>query len=178
MVEVSLEKLGLLNWGRGNPKWVGVDFHLIPPEKRPEYLDLALKRFEDMYNDSPKHLWISKGRVKFRLDKGRTMAKMKKLEGDDERGSIYAFVDINMDNDPARYGGMMKPASWKAPDKKKYIRAHLFAENPLRGAGWYGPDYKDGGARSAVEKDVRDNWFRTKNGIPFHNEKMLRLLKN
>ena len=49
MVEVSLEKLGLLNWGRGNPKWVGVDFHLIPPEKRPEYLDLALKRFEDMY---------------------------------------------------------------------------------------------------------------------------------
>jgi len=65
---------------------------------------------------------------------------------------------------------MMKPASWKAPDKKKYIRAHLFAEDPLRGAGWYGPDYMDGGARSVDEKDMRDNWFRTKDGVPFHNE--------
>tara|TARA_B100001142_G_C14348901_1_gene661215 strand:+ start:13214 stop:13777 length:564 start_codon:yes stop_codon:yes gene_type:complete len=176
-VDFGDQILGLLNWGRSSPKWWGIDFHLIPPEKRPEYLDLALKRFEDMYNDSPKHLWISKGRVKFRLDKGRTMAKMKKLEGDDERGSIYAFVDINMDNDPARYGGMMKPASWKAPDKKKYIRAHLFAENPLRGTTWYGPDYKDGGSRSPEEKDVRDNWFRVKNGVPFHNEKKLKLLK-
>jgi|TARA_B100001094_G_C18021097_1_gene715147 hypothetical protein len=172
-MDFSDQILGLLNWGRNSPKWWGIDFHLIPPEKRPEYLDLALQRFEDMYNDSPKHLWMSKGRVKFRLDKGRTMAKLKKLEGGDERGRIYAFVDINMSNDPERYGGLMKPASWKAPDKKKYIRAHLFAENPLRGAGWYGPDYMDGGARSEEEKDLRDNWFRTKNGIPFHREEAL-----
>ena len=67
-VDFGDQILGLLNWGRSSPKWWGIDFHLIPPEKRPEYLDLALKRFEDMYNDSPKHLWISKGRVKFRLD--------------------------------------------------------------------------------------------------------------
>ena len=129
-VELSNQILGLINWGRNTPKWWGIDFHQIPLEERPEYLDLALQRFEDMYNDSPKHLWMSDGRVKFRLDKGRTMAKMKK------EGRIYAFVDINMSNDPERYGGLMKPASWKAPDKKKYIRAHLFAENPLRGAGW------------------------------------------
>lgn len=172
-VDFSDQILGLLNWGRNSPKWWGIDFHKIPMEERPEYLDLALQRFEDMYNDSPKHLWMSKERVKFRLDKGRTMAKMKKLEGGDERGRIYAFVDINISNDPERYGGMMKPASWKAPDKKKYIRAHLFAENPLRGAGWYGPDYMDGGARSEEEKDLRDNWFRTKNGVPFHREDAL-----
>ncbi len=163
-VELSNQILGLINWGRNTPKWWGIDFHQIPLEERPEYLDLALQRFEDMYNDSPKHLWMSDGRVKFRLDKGRTMAKMKK------EGRIYAFVDINMSNDPERYGGLMKPASWKAPDKKKYIRAHLFAENPLRGAGWYGPDYMDGGARSEEEKDLRDNWFRTKNGVPFAKE--------
>ena len=169
-VSLSTEILGLFNWGRSTPKWWGLDFHLIPPEKRPEYLDLALQRFEDLYNDSPDNLRWTEGRVKFRLDKGRTMAKMKKLEGNEERGRIYAFVDINMKKDAERYGGMMKPASWKAPDKKKYVRAHLFAEDPLRGAGWYGPDYMDGGARSVDEKDVRDNWFRTKDGVPFHNE--------
>jgi hypothetical protein len=34
-----------------------------------------------------------------------------------------------------------------------------------------------GGARSPEEKDVRDNWFRIKNGVPFHNEKKLFLLR-
>ena len=169
-MDFSNERLGLFNWGLDAQKWLGIDFHLIPPEERPEYMDLALQRFEDLYNDSPDHLRWSEGRVKFRLDKGRTMSKLKKLEGNDMRGRIYAFVDINMKKDSERYGGMMKPASWKAPDKKKYIRAHLFAKNPLRGAGWYGPDYMDGGARSQDEKDLRDTWFRDKNGSPFSQE--------
>ena len=69
-VSLSTEILGLFNWGRSTPKWWGIDFHLIPPEKRPEYLDLALQRFEDLYNDSPDHLRWTEGRVKFRLDKG------------------------------------------------------------------------------------------------------------
>jgi len=156
----SDERLGLLNWGLDRAKWIGIDFHLIEPEDRPEYLDLAVQRFEDSYNESPRHIGLSKGRVKFRLDKGRTMAKLRKFEKGDERGRIYAFVDINMKKDPDRYGGMMKPATWKAPEPKKYIRAHLFSPDPLRGAGWYGPDYMEGGAKSNTEKDARDNWFR------------------
>ena len=110
------EKLGILNWGPSRKVWEGIDFHLIPPEDRPEYLDLAVQRFED----------------------------------------------INMKKDPERYGGMMKPASWKAPEPKKYVRAHLFAEDPLRGAGWYGPDYMTGGGKTEDEKQLRDNWFRHK----------------
>ena len=169
-MDLSGQRLGLLNWGLDSPKWTGIDFHLLSPEERPEYLDLALQRFEDMYNDSPPHLRWADGRVKFRLDKGRTMAKMKQVSNSGEIGRIYAFVDINMNEDPERFGGMMKPASWKAPDKKKYIRAHLFAQNPLRGTSGYGPEYMDGGARSENERDLRDNWFRSKDGVPFHRE--------
>ncbi len=78
------------------------------------------------------------------------------MEGDSEKGGVYAFVDINMKKDPERYGGLMKPASWKAPDKKKYVRAHLFAQNPLRGATWFGPEYYQGGKKGVS----RDEWFR------------------
>ena len=62
--------------------------------------------------------------------------------------------------DPDRYGGMMKPATYKAPEPKKYIRAHLFSKDPLRGATWYGPDYMDGGKKDSESKRIRDNWFR------------------
>ena len=72
----------------------------------------------------------------------------------------YAFVDINFKADPERYGGLMKPATWKAPEPKKYVRAHLFAPDPLRGTTWYGPEYMEGGQKGGVEKDERDNWFR------------------
>ena len=156
------EKLGILNWGPSRKVWEGIDFHLIPPEDRPEYLDLAVQRFEDMFNDSPTHLLYTDGRVRFRVDKGRTMGKLRQVQGENERGRLYAFVDINMKKDPERYGGMMKPASWKAPEPKKYVRAHLFAEDPLRGAGWYGPDYMTGGGKTEDEKQLRDNWFRHK----------------
>ena len=30
-----------------------------------------------------------------------------------------------------------------------------------------------GGVPGEEEKDLRDNWFRTKNGIPFHREEAL-----
>ena len=99
----SDERLGLLNWGLERAKWIGIDFHLIAPEDRPKYLDLAVQRFEDAFNESPQHLAWSKGRVKFRLDKGRTMAKLRKFTEGNERGRIYAFVDINMKKDPDRY---------------------------------------------------------------------------
>ena len=159
MAELDLhrEKLGIVNWGPSRKVWEGIDFHLLPPEDRPEYLDLAVQRFEDMFNDSPSHsIYNPNTRVRFRVDKARTMGKLRKMEGDSEKGGLYAFVDINMKKDPDRYGGLMNPASWKAPDKKKYVRAHLFAQNPLRGTTWYGPEYYDGGKKGVS----RDEWFR------------------
>lgn len=172
MAELDLhrERLGILNWGQSRRVWEGIDFHLIPPEDRPKFLDLAVQRFEDMFNDSPEHLRWSEDGVKFRLKKGRTMGKLRKFEGENEKGRIYAFVDINMKKDSERYGGLMKPASWKAPEPKKYVRAHLFAQNPLRGAGWYGPDYMTGGGKTEDEKELRDTWFRERHGKPFIQE--------
>lgn len=149
---LPFERLGILNWGVGGLDWRSKKFHRIPLENRPDYLELAVQRFEDQYNSSKGHSRY--GKVKFRLVKGRTMAKLKITEGN-ERERIYAFVDINM-KDPERYGGMMKPASYKAPEPKKYIRAHLFGTDPLRGATWYGPEYYDGGKGGKSGSD----WFR------------------
>jgi hypothetical protein len=152
LFRLPFERLGILNWGKGGLDWRSKQFHNIPLEKRPDYLELAVQRFEDHYNSSAGHARY--GNAKFRLTKGRTMAKLRISEGN-QRERIYAFIDINM-KDPERYGGMMKPATYKAPEPKKYIRAHLFGKDPLRGATWYGPEYYDGGKGGKSGSD----WFR------------------
>ena len=157
MFDLPFGRLGIFNWYSNNTlDFRYRKFHKIDPYKREAYLDQAVQRFEDAYNSSKPHARY--GNVQFRLKKGRTMAKLMKKEEND-RESIYAFIDINM-KDPERYGGMMKPATWKAPEPKRYVRAHLFAKNPLRGATWYGPDYMDGGKKGDAAKHLRDNWFR------------------
>ena len=162
MFALPFRRLGIFNWYSDNSlDFRFKKFHLIKSEKRANFIEQAVKRFEDNFNASSAHStkYGKQVRYYFTLKKGRTMAKLYISESPDSRGRLYAFIDINM-KDPERYGGMMKPATYKAPEPKRYIRAHLFAPNPLRGATWYGPEYMDGGKKGISTKDLRDNWFR------------------
>jgi hypothetical protein len=163
IISLTFKNLGIFNWWGSNRFDIGFkEFNRIPPKDREDHLDEAVQRFEDAYNSSPAHSGHIGNQVKhkFVLKLGRTRAKLYvKKEGSNDRGRLYAFIDINME-DPERYGGMMKPATYKAPEPKKYIRAHLFSKDPLRGATWYGPDYMDGGKKDSESKRIRDNWFR------------------
>lgn len=38
-------------------------------------------------------------------------------------------------------GAIIKPASWKAPEPKKYERGNIYRINPLEGTNVYGVDY-------------------------------------
>ena len=168
MFQLPFERLGIFNWFINNAlDFRFKKFHLITPQERADHLEQAVQRFEDAYNDSDNHNRLVydyetdervRKRHSFELKKGRTMARLYIIEPNG-RKRMYAFIDINM-KDPERYGGMMKPATYKAPEPKRYIRAHLFAQDPLRGATWYGPDYMDGGKKGDESKRIRDNWFR------------------
>jgi hypothetical protein len=138
------------------PSWEAIDWPELPIEDRKEMLDLALARFEYMYN----HNMVSMGYdyhperwTMFEMKIGRTLAKLYKRTGlkpweikaDGEKNEgffvtrrVYAYIDIAKGSQ--RFGGLMKPQG-KGVEKKKYIRCHLFAQNPVENAGWYGPEY-------------------------------------
>ena len=95
----------------------------------------------------------------FDLKRGRTLGKLIKRSGLkpwqkqselDSEGyyvsrRIWGYVDIKpmhtlKGEDKNRFGGIMKPQG-KGVEKKKYIRCHLFAQNPMENVGDYGPAY-------------------------------------
>lgn len=51
-----------------------------------------------------------------------------------ESKSVYCFIDVAT-------GNIMKPASWKAPEPKRYRRGNIYEKNNLDGCGIYGIIY-------------------------------------
>ena len=143
-------------------EWEAVDWPNVPVEDRLKYLPLAVARFEYMYNNTEKCVGLNYDPnrwVRFDLKRGRTLGKLIKRSGlkpwqkqsdlDSEGYYVsrrtWGYVDIKpihtlKGEDKNRYGGIMKPQG-KGVEKKKYIRCHLFAENPMENAGDYGPAY-------------------------------------
>ena len=141
--------------------WEEVDWPNVPLEHRLKYLPLAVARFEYMFNNTEKCVGLNydpKRWVRFDLKRGRTLGKLIKQSGlkpwqkqselDSEgyyvSSRVWGYVDIRpihvKGGDKNRFGGIMKPQG-KGVEKKKYIRCHLFAENPMENVDDYGPAY-------------------------------------
>lgn len=179
--------------------WEAVDWPNVPVEDRLKYLPLAVARFEYMYNNTEKCVGLNydpKRWVRFDLKMGRTLGKLIKRSGlkpwqkqsdlDSEGYYVsrrtWGYVDIKpihtlKDEDKNRYGGIMKPQG-KGVEKKKYIRCHLFAENPMENAGDYGPAYfttKESffytkGLKNGEWKSDKEMMMSTYNHLTFHDE--------
>ena len=68
----------------------------------------------------------------FSVMPGRVFDKVVRTDG---QRSVYCF--IRKEN-----GAIVKAASWKAPEPKKYERGNIFNVNPLDGTNVYGVDYR------------------------------------
>jgi len=68
---------------------------------------------------------------KFAVDHGRKFDKIVKYGGG---SSVYAFIKKET-------GGILKPASWRAPEPKQRERGNIFNDNPLEGTDAYGVNY-------------------------------------
>lgn len=105
-----------------------------------EWAEKTLKQLESDYRYYLNRVEQYRGA----FESGEMPSEMKDSWRFEEKGSVngklmlggrtWAFIDMGS-TDPDRRGGLMKPAGYGRPDKKRYLRGHLYPETIIK-EGW------------------------------------------